>query len=401
MIESIKYLTDKWGRLFKSVGNIDENLHYLQTQLNTGINTINADINKAKDSTVVEPVAATVTTDLTGTNDVVFTAETKGAAGNALSVAYDILPEITVDDGSANDLFRISMPGYDRATTEALPKLTITQTNPDGELAVTKLDAAGITVTLPAVAGTPTEVKVTTLKTLLLDYNEKDNLFVDGVYEFEEIEAGETVPAVSESWMDSIEAIALSGTDIAITLETTSGTITTAVADIIALVAGDEDVAALIAATANASDDQAIDDVGEWDLAGGINGTVAEKGEMLFDGTALYVAIDDCTISESNWMKIALKTVAPTIVDLDADDYTVAAGDTIIIATNNNATPNGIILKEATGSSRILTISNEAAETLTINPDGVETIGGASDLDLAQGQTATIIDYAEGAWAII
>jgi phage tail sheath gpL-like len=41
-------------------------------------------------------------------------------------------------------------------------------------------------------------------------------------------------------------------------------------------------------------------------LTGGINGTVADKGEILFDSSKLYVAVDTCTVSVSNWKEVAL-----------------------------------------------------------------------------------------------
>jgi len=48
---------------------------------------------------------------------------------------------------------------------------------------------------------------------------------------------------------------------------------------------------------------------GEWakaTLAGGIDGTVAKKGTIMFDENYLYVAVDDCTATVSNWKKVAL-----------------------------------------------------------------------------------------------
>lgn len=47
----------------------------------------------------------------------------------------------------------------------------------------------------------------------------------------------------------------------------------------------------------------------EWakaTLAGGVNGTVAKKGTIMFDENYVYVAVDDCTETVSNWKKATL-----------------------------------------------------------------------------------------------
>ena len=47
----------------------------------------------------------------------------------------------------------------------------------------------------------------------------------------------------------------------------------------------------------------------EWakaTLAGGVDGTVAKKGTIMFDENYVYVAVDDCTATVSNWKKAAL-----------------------------------------------------------------------------------------------
>ena len=50
-------------------------------------------------------------------------------------------------------------------------------------------------------------------------------------------------------------------------------------------------------------------DKGEWakaTLTGGIDGTVAKKGTIMFDENYVYVAVDDCTATVSNWKKATL-----------------------------------------------------------------------------------------------
>lgn len=41
-------------------------------------------------------------------------------------------------------------------------------------------------------------------------------------------------------------------------------------------------------------------------LAGGVDGTVAKKGTIMFDENYVYVAVDDCTETVSNWKKATL-----------------------------------------------------------------------------------------------
>lgn len=50
-------------------------------------------------------------------------------------------------------------------------------------------------------------------------------------------------------------------------------------------------------------------DKGAWaeaTLTGGIDGTVAKKGTIMFDSSYVYVAVDDCTETVSNWKKATL-----------------------------------------------------------------------------------------------
>jgi phage tail sheath gpL-like len=50
-------------------------------------------------------------------------------------------------------------------------------------------------------------------------------------------------------------------------------------------------------------------DKGAWakaTLTGGVNGTVAKKGTIMFDANYVYVAVDDCTETVSNWKKATL-----------------------------------------------------------------------------------------------
>ena len=41
-------------------------------------------------------------------------------------------------------------------------------------------------------------------------------------------------------------------------------------------------------------------------LTGGIDGTVGASGQLFYSATKLYVAVDTCTISDSNWKSVAI-----------------------------------------------------------------------------------------------
>jgi len=47
---------------------------------------------------------------------------------------------------------------------------------------------------------------------------------------------------------------------------------------------------------------------GATHLAGGVNGTVGEKGQMYADASYIYRAIDDNTIADANWRRVTLGT---------------------------------------------------------------------------------------------
>lgn len=44
-------------------------------------------------------------------------------------------------------------------------------------------------------------------------------------------------------------------------------------------------------------------------LSGGVDGTVANAGDIMFDDTYVYIAVDDNTIADANWRRVALGNV--------------------------------------------------------------------------------------------
>jgi hypothetical protein len=81
------------------------------------------------------------------------------------------------------------------------------------------------------------------------------------------------------------------------------------------------------------------------------------------------------------------------------DTYTATTDDDVIIC--NKASAMDIDLPAATGSGRRFTIKNINTGTVTIDPDGAETVDGAASYAVPQWDSITVLDYASGAWVII
>lgn len=298
-IKPIAYITDNFGRLFKTIPNIERNLLALRDMLNEN----NSEYYKARSETeVVEPVAATVTTDLGSSNDIVYTAKTKGAAGNSINVAYRLQPTITTEDAeSAAQLVITQTKAGTGAPTLAIEK------GVSSEFGVVVVANTSIVITVDADAD---QVVQNTLAGLV-EKLQADDDFVNGGFEVaihEDADEDDLVYPMSATQMESTEAIEVDGTDVIITLGTSSGSINTDVAGVIALIEGDTDADALIGAVANESDDGNVS-VDDWDLANGVDGTVATKGTLAFDSDYVYVAVDDCTVTVSNWKKLTLESM--------------------------------------------------------------------------------------------
>ena len=254
-----------------------------------------------EEGTVVEPVASTITTDLGGTNDIVYTAVTKGTVGDDITISYVLEPSITIDDG-AEPIFTIDLPA-DSVDGTTIPTLTIVQPVTETAFSVDTLTTSAIEVTLGHDGTDPIVTTVSELKTALeaeADWSTTGYTFTiaDGM-------GGETVPAVAEIIMNSTEALDEDGNDLTVVLGTTDGTISSDVASILLLF----DSHALVSAAESESDDQAIDDVGSWQLDNGVDGTVGTKGKILFDSDFIYIAVDDCTTAVSNWKKSTLASI--------------------------------------------------------------------------------------------
>lgn len=407
----VLYICNIDGKNYASSGEDSSNVSYLESQVGdydpeeTG-STLAADVAALEavvqeEGTPVTPIASTITTDLGGTNDIVFTAKTKGTAGDDIKVDYVLRPEITVQDAVPADLFTISLP-KDKVDGYTIPTLTITQAATEAPFKIITLTKAAIAIVLGADAdNNPIKITVSELKTAL----ELDAGYVAAGYVMVIASGkdGKDVPEVAVTDMDSADGIEVDGTNIKIVLETTGGTISTDVADVISLIENDVDANALVSAVANASDDQAIDDVGSWQLANGVDGTLGEKGKILFDDNGVYLSVDESTVSESNWRGIAF--VNPiTLVDTAAvlsHNYDVVATDSHIVVTDADDDTDTVTLLPATGSGKTLTISNQdAAKDVVVTRAGSDTINGATSLTIGEKDSATLVDYAAGKWLV-
>jgi hypothetical protein len=103
-------------------------------------------------------------------------------------------------------------------------------------------------------------------------------------------------------------SVAVVGTAITVTLAYDSGAITSTANDVKAAIDADDEAKLLVtvAKAAANSGEGLVTAMAETALAGGVDGTVAGIGETAIDGTYLYIAIDDNTVADTNWRRIAL-----------------------------------------------------------------------------------------------
>jgi len=57
------------------------------------------------------------------------------------------------------------------------------------------------------------------------------------------------------------------------------------------------------AAASGTGDDSLTAAEAKQDLAGGEDGTVGYKGEIIMDATRLYICVADNTINDANWLR--------------------------------------------------------------------------------------------------
>ncbi len=105
-------------------------------------------------------------------------------------------------------------------------------------------------------------------------------------------------------------AVGVNGTAIKVVLVPgDGGAITTTASDISAAIAGSPAASALVGVANKAANDGSgvVTAMAATALAGGQDATPAKKGDVYFDATNIYIAIDDVAITDdgSKWRKIA------------------------------------------------------------------------------------------------
>lgn len=197
-------------------------------------------------------------------------------------------------------------------------------------------------------------------------------------------------------------AVSVTGTAITVQCKTTGTTITTSSGDIITLIEASAAASALVGVVNKGEDNGtgAVIAMAATPLAGGIDGTDALSGTMVFDGSNLYISDGDSTSAVSNWKTINIKTKDLLLLDLSADDYTLdLENQTVIITVGKEA----LNLPVATGSGVVISISNQSYGDVVLTPDATDndTLDGATSLTMETMNCVIIVDYDAHKWATI
>ena len=107
---------------------------------------------------------------------------------------------------------------------------------------------------------------------------------------------------------DGVIAVAVAGTAITVTLAYATGAITSTAANVAAAIAANTAANALVS-TANAAANDGtglVTALTATPLTGGVDGTVAEAGEVRFDASYLYLASADNSPVDTNWRRVTL-----------------------------------------------------------------------------------------------
>lgn len=107
---------------------------------------------------------------------------------------------------------------------------------------------------------------------------------------------------------DGALSVAVTGTAIAVTLAYGGGGVTSKAADVKAAIDGTPAAAALVTVANAAGNTGAglVAAMAATPLAGGVAGTVGAAGQVVYDGTYLYVAVAANGATGKNWRRIAL-----------------------------------------------------------------------------------------------
>ena len=353
-----------------------------------------------EEGTPVLPVAATLTTDdAVADAALLWTAKTKGASGNDLDILFSVgettLSVVPTGGATAELIFTGAKGSHPISITYA-------EGDANNEVSVAVL-AGDITVTLGTEAtalglyekltdGSGATAIAPLIKTIKKGASWSDVVFVG---------------TAAQDYLDSAAtSVTVVGDVIEVECEYDGATdaITSTATEVIALIEADtpgaNDLVSVVATGTGAK--PVVEMAAAESLTGGVDGTPAAKGKILFDDNGAYISVDASTVAVSNWRGLAY-TYPPTLVDTTTDNtYAVLGTDSHVVVTASTAgNADTITLPEATGSGRSITISNQDdTSDVVITPDGSDTIDNAANLTLGEKESCTLVDYAVGKWLI-
>jgi hypothetical protein len=180
---------------------------------------------------------------------------------------------------------------------------------------------------------------------------------------------------------------------------------TTTISAVVTAINADTDANKLVTASVIGNGSTLMIAVPETPLAGGVDVTHGEDGEVFFDSVNIYVSDGESKEDEDNWLSAPLLPTLPTVIDLSdaTKDYVIEDGkNSIVVLTDNAATAKDIILPAAIVGLRV-TIINQDNASVDIRPAAGEYLNGSggTPFTLTTLNSATFYCYADGFWAII
>lgn len=105
---------------------------------------------------------------------------------------------------------------------------------------------------------------------------------------------------------DSVEKVTVTGSAIEVLLAYSAGAITSTLTDVKAAIDADPAASALIsvAVGGEGSTLATATDI-PTELSGGVDGTIAAAGTIMYDSSALYISVGESTINTANWQTIS------------------------------------------------------------------------------------------------
>lgn len=261
---------------------------------------LEAIVQTAASGTPDAPVAATLTTGA-GNSGLLWTANTAGTIGEAISVTLEIpATELTITPSAGGNASAIKYIGVKGQQPISITYVMAGK-NDFGIAAV----GNNITITMASANGTCETTAAdlyAALQTAIAAEGDLNGIIASAVKAFpDDWEDATLMEANAQDWLDSTLSVATVGNAITVSLAYNGETdaITTTANDIIAELGTHELVT--VAATGTGTDPVAE---AEANLDNGADGTVGAAGAMLYDATGLYVSTDISTTAVSHWKKI-------------------------------------------------------------------------------------------------